>query len=224
MKSIVTNKTFTRENFLKFGIWAIAGIFVVLFLSKTIVEAKWLYLGALLAPLFIYLSVEKPFIFPFGLYVFLLPFDSILSVTGSGATLTKFLGVLTILVLFLKSLYEKKLRLPNKASIYWILFIVYGLLSIFWALEPARVSSKFSTVMGLLVLYLIVSSYKINEGEFNICKWCILLGGFTAAIFSIYNYEKGVFYTTMRQQWHMENAPQTRISLHLAFFFLSPFV
>jgi len=185
----------------KKGRWIILIIISIFFISYSIADQKWFHLGILLAPLFIYLSVEKPFIFPFGLYVFLLPFDNILSVTGSarGATFTKFLGILTILILLLKSLHEKKLIFPNKASICWILFYIYAILSIFWAIDPAPVSSKFSTILGLSFLYLVVSSYKINEGEFNICKWCIMLGGFIAAIYIIYNYEKGLFASyTMR--------------------------
>jgi len=192
MKSIAANKRVTRENFLKFNIWVILGIFVVLFLGYAIAYENWFYLGALLVPLLLYLSIEKPFIFPFGLYVFLLPFDSILSVADS-TTFTKFIGALTIPVLLLKSLHEKKLRLPNKASIYWVFLMIYAMLSIFWAINPDNVLSRYATVTGLLILYLIVSSYKIHESEFNTCKWCILLGGLMAAILAIYNYETGVF-------------------------------
>src|SRR3989304_4061795 len=99
MKSIAANKRFTRENFLKSKLWVILGIFVVLFLGYAIADENWFYLGALLIPLFIYLSIEKPFIFPFGFYVFLLPFDRILTLSdsGKGATLTKYIGVLTML-------------------------------------------------------------------------------------------------------------------------------
>jgi O-antigen ligase len=186
----------TKSYFHKKGILITIALFIAIVTAIAIADTKWIYLGALLAPLFIYFSIKKPFIFPFGAYVFLLPFDEILSITGSsrGTTLTKLLGILTILVLFLKGLLEKKLKWPDKAAICWVLLVIYGLLSVSWAIEPARVLSRFFTAIGLLVLYLVISSYKINKSELNTCKWFILFGGFIAAIFAIYYYETGILY------------------------------
>ena len=84
--------------FHKNGVWVIIGIFFSVITGNAIADAKWIYLAALLAPFLIYISIKNPFIFPFGLYVFLLPFDDVIILTegSKGPTLTKFLAILTI--------------------------------------------------------------------------------------------------------------------------------
>src|SRR4030067_3501259 len=105
-----------RMNFNKDWLWITFGIIFALIIGAALADAKWLYLGVPLIPFMIILSLRKPFIFPFGAYAFLLPFDSLLSLTGSarGPTLTKFLGIFTILILLFKGAFEKKLKRPDK--------------------------------------------------------------------------------------------------------------
>lgn len=164
-------------------------MFVIAFMSYSIANSKLIYLVVLGAPFLIYLSLTKPFIFPFGAYVFLLPFDSVLAISGSkGATMTKLLGILTILVFLVKFLLEKKFKKPNNASLYWILFIMYALLSFFWANDPQVVQGRFITAMGLLILYLVVSSYNLQKKDFKLIKYFLLAGGVCAALVTIYKF------------------------------------
>ncbi len=166
-------------------------LFFAAIIGLAIADKKWIYLGLVFVPFILYLCIEKPFLFPFGLYVFLIPFDSILSVFGNtgGTTLTKFLGILTILVLSIKGALEKKLNKPDAASILWLLFIVYGVSSVWWAIEPERTLAVIDTLGGLILLYLVVANYQLQKSEFETLKWCILVGGFAAATFAIYNYK-----------------------------------
>lgn len=191
-----TARMIKRVNSNSYILWGIVLSFAII-MGIAIADKKWLYYGVVISPLIIYLCIHKPFIFPLGAYAFLVPFDALLSVMGSaygGATLTKFLGVLTILVLSLKGAFENKLKKPDAASIWWILFITYGLLSVCWAINPERALSKIPTAVGLLLLYLVASSYQINKREYETLKWLILAGGFLAAIFTIYNYTTGQLY------------------------------
>ena len=174
---------------------------VIILLAATvtgiaITDKEWIYFVVVISPLIIYLCIHKPFIFPFGLYAFLIPFDNVLAVTGNaeGATLTKLLGILTILVLSLKGALENKLRKPDAAFFWWVLFILYGVLTVCWAINPGRVIGILPTSMGLILLYLVVGSYNFNEKEFETIKWCILSGGVAAALFTIYSYQTGQFY------------------------------
>jgi hypothetical protein len=181
-------------------LWSVCGLILIFIIGVAITYEKWLYLMALLIPLSIYFFMKKPFIFPFGLYALLLPLDSLLSITDNpeGLKLTKLLGVLTILVLLLRGSFEEKLKRPHITAIYWILLILYGLLSMVWAIDPTIAQNRFSTAIGLLVLYIVVSSYKIEKNEFNAVKTLIITGGLLAAIATIYNYQSGVFYVAQR--------------------------
>ncbi len=185
-----TTWTIKSVNFRNKAIWFVIILFFAAITGIAIAYQKWLLFGAVLIPLLLYLCIHKPFIFPFGAYVFSLPFATFLSLadTQQGATLTRYLGALTILVLFLKGAFEKKLKKPDAASIWWVLFVMYGFLSVFWAIHPDRVLSRMPTAMSLLLLYLVVVSYQLQKNEFEILKWCILFGGLLTAVLTIYNY------------------------------------
>lgn len=177
--------------------WVVVTAGMVIALSVAISEQKWLYFFIFLLPGIIYISMAKPFIFPFGLYVFLLPFDSVLSISGEaqGTSLTKVLGILSICVLFLKGVLEKKIKKPDEIIIGWCLFIGYGILTVLWAVEPDKVWSKIPTAVGLLLLYVSVSTYRIQRNEYNNLKWMILAGALVAALYVTYFYEQGKYYS-----------------------------
>jgi O-antigen ligase len=181
------------SNLLKDNVLILCVIFIAIMTGLSIADGNLLYVGVIFIPLVIYLCIVKPFIFPFGAYVFLLPFDSILSVTGSvrGTTLTRLLGILTIIILLFKMAFEKKLKRPDSAALWWILFVIYGELSWFWALQPENVIGNLTTTVGLLALYLVAASYECQKSDFDILKQCILAGGFFAAVYLLYNFATG---------------------------------
>lgn len=185
-----------KDNPQKKLYWLLFGACNVIIIGLAIAEAKWYYLLIVLAPFFIYCSIKNPFILPFGLYVFLVPFDRILDVIGfaQGATLTKFIGILTILVLSLKGTFEKKIIKTDSASLVLMLFVAYSVLTNVWAIEPKIVLSKMPTLVGLFIFYLVASTYKMREQEFNTLKWCILFGGIMACILTFYSFQSGSGY------------------------------
>lgn len=187
---------FNAVGLFKNTLLIVIGIFYGLLITQATYDEKWIYFGVLLLPLLVYVSIKKPFLFPFGAYVFLLPFDSISSITGSTkvVTLTRILGILTILILFLKGTFENKLKRPDAVTIWWILFMLYGVLSILWAVKPEYVIGRIQTAVGLLLLYLIIASYKFQKDEYEIIKYCILIGAFIAATISIYAFTSGFFH------------------------------
>ncbi len=201
-------------------IWFVVMLFFGVITGIAIADDKWLYLGIVISPLIIYFCLHNPFVFPFGLYVFLLPFDSVSSVSESGATLTKYLGVLTILVLSVKGAFEKKLIKPDFTSIWWILFVLCGSLTVFWAINTKVVISQ--TLIGLLVLYLVASSYKIQESEFYTIKWCIILGGILAASYTVYNYESTLTLESSRQRATLSIQGQEAQTGHFAYSLVLP--
>lgn len=177
------------------AMWLIVGVFAVLIIAKTIADFRLVYLGILLLPLLIFLAIQKPVIFPFGVYVFFIPFDPISSITsGNIFTLTKLLGILTMLILFVKGIVENKFIKPNRVAIWWVLFILYGLLTVSWAINPEKVINSIPTAMGLLIFYLLVASYQFKKEDYETLKWFILLGGIVAAIVVCYGYTIGKFY------------------------------
>ncbi len=173
--------------FNKHVLWFSIVLLIAAITGISIADGKWIYFGIMVAPFVIYVCIEKPFIFPVGLYCFLLPFDEVLAISGigGGATVTKLLGVLGILVLSIKGMVGKKFKKPDYATIWWILFLLSVILTGFWAQKHTSIVP--TTLTGLLILYLVTSSYQINRSEFETLKWCILLGGLVAAAYTIIN-------------------------------------
>ncbi len=167
---------------------------IALFMAIAITEVKWVYMALLIAPFIIYISLKKTFIFPFGLYVFSIPFEGLQTWSGAeqGATLMRVIGIMTILSLLLKSCFEKKLRAPDKTALWWLLFALYCLLSITWSISPDSPIVRAQTIIGLLALYMVVSSYKIQKKEYDILKWFVLLSGILSALIMLYCYQKGM--------------------------------
>jgi O-antigen ligase len=209
-----------RKKSTQTAFWLL-GIFIcILTIGLAIAQEKWSYFLLISLPLFIYLSIEKPFIFPFGLYAILLPFDSISSLTGSShvTTLTKVLGILSIMAFSVKGLFEGKFRKPDVTIMSLVLFIMFGLLSVVWAISPEIAIAHFQTAIGLLILYVICSSYMITEKEFNILKTFVLIGGIFAGILLVFNFATGHNYysstrTTIEYGGMLANPNSWSISL-----------
>jgi putative inorganic carbon (hco3(-)) transporter len=202
-------------------IWMICIIVTAIITGIAIAAGKWLILGILLVPLMLYFCVHKPFIFPFGLYVVLLTLDPILTISGrsEGPTLTKYLGILTILVLFIKGIFEQKLKRPHAATLYWLLFLLLNILSILWAIEPAYGISTMPTAVGLFILYFVTSSYILHKNEFEILKVCMFIGGLLVSIYTIYTFISGnVDYGTRATlSFGNQIADENRLALSLIF-------
>lgn len=171
-------------------IWIMLGAVCILSISAAIAQMNPTYLAISLLPLIIYMAIAKPFIFPFGLYVLLLPFEGILVVTGSshGPTVTRMLGIFTIIALVIKGAVEKRLVHPQKIAMWWTLYIIYGFLSSVWAIQPALVFPRLLTALGLLLLYLVLASFEVQKKDYETIKNLTLMGGFIAAVFMIFQF------------------------------------
>jgi len=170
-------------------IWGGIGLCGVLAIAQAITDAKFVYLGVFFAPLFLYLSVIKPFIFPLGAFFFLIPFDQLLSIGNveGGMTITRVLAIVAIPMLFVKGSFENRLQSPEVMVFWWVTLVLYGAISALWAIQPETAVERMPTAGGLILLYLMVASYRIRRDEIDTLKWCILAGGILASVLTVYN-------------------------------------
>ncbi|MFN6946556.1 MAG: O-antigen ligase family protein [Cytophagaceae bacterium] len=178
-----------KSYFIKGSLWVAVGAVVVLTASYAIANAKWLYPGfILLFPLLVYIFFKIPFLFFFGLYASIIPLDSVLLIT-SGHSLTKYLAILIIIILFLKGISENKFMRPDRIVIWLILLSFYSILTILWAINPQLSLGNVRNVVALPIFYLIVSSYKVHLKDYEKLKWFIICGGFLTALMELYSYK-----------------------------------
>ena len=71
--------------------------------------------GVAVAPALLVLALKRSYLFPYGLYVVLVPFDNMLKISGSG-TLTKFLGIASAFFIAVYAFRRKGLNRPPPRS------------------------------------------------------------------------------------------------------------
>jgi O-antigen ligase len=179
-----------------------AGIFSIFIAAFFLVTARAgnvpLIIGLAL-PALLLITVKAPYIFPLGVYVFFLPFDSLLIASGTAehaATFTKYLGILSIGALLFKGVTEHRLKKPDSAVLWWVFYIAFALFSAMWAmnLNTALYSARVVTALGLLMLYVAVSMYPLEAKEYEALKKFIMYGGLVAAAITAYNYGNSLTY------------------------------
>lgn len=193
MNNAVVNNS--KSYFSKNGAWIAIGTFMLVAIAYAVVDAKRLYLGVVFVPGLIYLSFKNPFVFLFGFYTLLIPLDAILLQTeaGEAVSFVKYIVILVILCLCVKGVFEDKFKKPDTIVIWWILLIIYCILTMLWAIEPQRVlqggQGNIRNAVGFLILYLVISSYKIHRKDYEMLKWWIIGGGFLTGLITMYSYE-----------------------------------
>jgi O-antigen ligase len=141
----------------------------------------------LFMPVAFYFSFVRPLVFPYGLYILLVPFDTLLGVSG-GTTVTKLLGVATGLLLIFYCLRTRQLARPNRAL--WIVTALIGwmIVSLLWAVNPASSGTWLQTYLGLALLYAALSVTPITLSEFRFILGAIVAASTIAAILGIVDF------------------------------------
>jgi O-antigen ligase len=139
---------------------------------------------ALLSPIAAYLALTRPLLFPYGLYVALMPFDMLLGVSRAG-TVTKMLGIATGLVLLFYCLRTLHVRRPSTSLIVLLGLLIWAALTMVWSLNPATAAEPLQTLVGLAVLYAALALTPVTSGDLKIILVAIVAGSLAVAIYGI---------------------------------------
>ncbi len=148
-------------------------------------------LAALVGPVAAYFAITEPFVFPFCLFVLLVPLDNLLDVSSFG-TVTKLLGIVSAAAILLWVFRSRSCMRPGKALIAWAAFMVVAVASLMWAIDPGQTAGPLTTLLGLFALYAIVSMAPIDARTLTTVLWTVILGGVVAAAYGIYLFHSGV--------------------------------
>jgi O-Antigen ligase len=138
----------------------------------------------LLAPLIVYLSLVRPLLFPYGLYILLMPFDMFLG-TGHAGTLTKFLGVATGLLLFFFCLRTRRIAAPTLSLRILVLLLVWMAITLLWSLDPSSAQEPLQTFFGLALLYAALALAPASRLDFDVILAAIVVSYLVAACYAI---------------------------------------
>lgn len=175
-----------------FGLVAITAVVIGLAIG----QGQWLLgLGALVVPFVLLYPVQ----FALGLFVLLIPFDSVvvLGQAEKGRTLTWFAGAGAVLILAGVGFAAQRLKSLPPAGIWWISFTLWCAATTVWALNPETSLKQLPTVLSLLGLYLVSGSFRYTKSELHAIVFLTIAGGCVAAIWAVHLFSQGIFWQVL---------------------------
>lgn len=137
-----------------------------------------------LTPVLVYLSLVRPLLFPYALYILLMPFDMFLG-TGHAGTLTKFLGIATGLLLFFYCLRTRRLAMPSLSLRVLVLLLAWMVVTLLWALDPTSAQEPLQTFFGLALLYAAIALTPASRLDFGIILAATIVAYLIAAFYAV---------------------------------------
>lgn len=161
------------------------------FCSYLVATGRLSYMGLAIAlavgPLVAYVMLVRPYIFPYGLYVALIPFEGLVQISNFG-TLTRLFGLLSGFVLLLYGLTHKRFNAPPVTVLAWALYAVWCAATIMWAIDPKSAASGAATIAQLVLLYTIISMCPLTRGDLRTVIVAAVAGGVVAGAYGAWTF------------------------------------
>lgn len=145
------------------------------------------------APLAAYLALEHPVVFPYGLYVLLMPYDVLLVVHGN-STLTKVLGEAAGIFCLFYCLRVRHVAPVRRPLGILVLLLLWMSLVTLWSIQPQESLAWLQSYFGLALLYAALALTPVPLRDFRIVLVLVGISFSVAAIFGIHAfYHDGAF-------------------------------
>lgn len=138
-----------------------------------------------IAPALLILALKRSYLFPYGIYVVLIPFDNMLKISGSG-TLTKMLGVLSTLFVIIYAFRRKGLNAPPLSLYLWLAYMAWLLLSLLWTPDLPNGLIDAQQSVSLILMYAVLAVAPVEERDLRAICACIVFGGIASALYGMY--------------------------------------
>jgi O-antigen ligase len=173
------------------GTCGVIGIAVLIVVARSISLAArpegfhipLLAVAAVAAPFAVYFAFRYPLIFPFGLYVALVPFDNILQVT-SGATYVRLVAGLAGLALLARMLLLRRFVKPATGWYAWAAFVAWAGVSLIWTPDLAESQRVYGIVLQNFLMMTVLALYPVREIEFRWLGILTVASGLLAGVYA----------------------------------------
>ena len=156
-------------------------------LAAAVTARSWILVALMMA---MSLVVLVPVEFALGLLSFTIYFDNLNPFHG-GITLSFLTAAISGCILLLASLAGKRFAAPSRAAGWFALFLLWTMLSTFWAMHREVALQRLPSIASLGALYLIIGSMRIADREFKSITRLIVYGGCIASVISLYQFAHG---------------------------------
>jgi hypothetical protein len=143
-----------------------------------------------IAPLCIFWALRYPIVFPFGLYVALIPFDALLTLSST-ALIVKFVGFAAFGAFGLRMLRMRTVLLPHQSWYAWLAYIAYNALTLLWTADYVSGSRTMISILLLFTMMTLLAVYPVTTREFKIVTTIALVCGVGAAFYCIHEFYGG---------------------------------
>ena len=138
-----------------------------------------------LAPAAVIAGVRWPYVFPYGLYVMMVPFDDLLKIPGLG-TITRILGLAAAVVVAVHAARTRRLSAPPLALYLWLGFLLWLFAGFLHTpdFEQAQVSAQ--QLVSLVALFAILAVAPVTERNLRSICAAMVVGGVVASLYGLY--------------------------------------
>lgn len=147
-------------------------------------------LACIFGPALAYAALVAPLMFPFALYIAVVPFDNVVAFSSFG-TITKLLGIASAGSMIFYVLRTKRTASPPKLMVVWILLYLWMFATTFWALDPPTSFALLPTWIMLFGLYFIVSLVPLSYGDLRRIVIATIVSFSAAAAYGAYLFHSG---------------------------------
>ena len=170
--------------------WVIVALIASVAIGITVGEGKWPYTLVLVAAGCI---LMWPVQMSLGIFALTVPFD-FLPLTGgrSGLTLTFLVGAGATGILLVEGLVNRRLEMPSRSALWWLLFVTWATATVAWAVDPDDAIHRLPTAWALMLLYLVAVSFRVTKKQFVAIAVMAIIGGCIAAGYAAFSFYQGV--------------------------------
>jgi hypothetical protein len=137
------------------------------------------------APVLAYLILARPYLMPYGIYVFLIPFDNLLGV-GTFGTATRALGALSGMALILYALRQKRFNPLPLTVLTWSIYVVWAAVTIIWAIDQNGAITAAATLAQLVLLYTAIATAPLSKSDLRVIIGASVTGAIAAGFYGIW--------------------------------------
>lgn len=142
--------------------------------------------GCAVAPALLVLALKRSYLFPYGLYVALVPFDNMLKVGNGTGTLTKLLGIASTLFIIIYAVRRKGISRPPLSLYLWLAYLAWTLMSLMWSLNTDDGMIDAQQTISLVGMFAVLAVAPVEERDVRAICACIVFGGIASSIYGMY--------------------------------------
>jgi O-antigen ligase len=141
-----------------------------------------------LIPFAVFLALKRPLIFPLGLYVMMVPFDSIL---GTTTTLTRLVAIATAAALLFHMIATRRVLKPPKSWTAWAAYILLASLSALWTMDSDGTAYTLGMLIQLFLFFTILATFPADRKDVHILGGIVVASGVCLSAIGLLGYETG---------------------------------